>query len=202
MKKIILASASPRRKEILGMLCSDFDVVVSNADESTIDDKTDTGIYVQELALLKAGAAAKEITERNAFVIGADTVVSMDGKIFGKPKDEEDAFRMLSKLSGKCHSVFTGICVMRTKDAFSVCKSVETKVYFKKLTDEKIRAYVKTGEPMDKAGAYGIQGIGSILVDKIEGDYLNVVGLPLAKLAEVLEREFEFDVLKENGNEI
>lgn len=201
MKKIILASASPRRKEILGMVCKDFQVIVSDTDESKIDkDKLDTGIYVQELALLKAGAVAKE-TE-NALVIGADTVVSMDGEIFGKPKDEEEAVKMLTALSGRCHNVFTGICVMRTKDAYSVCKSVETKVYFKELTEEKIRAYVKTGEPMDKAGAYGIQGIGSILVEKIDGDYLNVVGLPLAKLAEVLEQEFDFDVLKENGNEI
>lgn len=202
MKKIILASASPRRREILESMHLKFEVMVSGTDESKIENSLDTGIYVQELALLKAGAVCKQIPSRDALIIAADTVVSIDGKILGKPRDKEEAFSMLSSLSGRCHSVFTGLCVMRAKDAFSVCKSVETKVYFKKLTDEKIKAYVNTGEPMDKAGAYGIQGLGALLTEKIDGDYFNVVGLPASKLAEILEDEFDFDVLKENCNEI
>ena len=101
---------------------------------------------------------------------------------------------MLRLLSGKSHSVFTGICVTRRKDMFSVCKSVETRVIFKELSDELIERYVETGEPMDKAGAYGIQGKGCVLVEKIDGDYLNVVGLPVGKLCEVLREEFDFDV--------
>lgn len=202
MKKIILASASPRRREILESMHLKFEVMVSGTDESKINNSPDTGIYVQELALLKAGAVCRQIPSRDALIIAADTVVSIDGKILGKPRDKEEAFSMLSSLSGRCHSVFTGLCVMRAKDAFSVCKSVETKVYFKKLTDEKIKAYVNTGEPMDKAGAYGIQGLGALLTEKIDGDYFNVVGLPASKLAEILEDEFDFDVLKENCNEI
>lgn len=202
MKKIILASASPRRREILESMHLKFEVMVSGTDESKIENSLDTGIYVQELALLKAGAVCRQIHSKDALIIAADTVVSVDGKILGKPRDKEDAFNMLSSLSGRCHSVFTGLCVMRAKDAFSVCKSVETKVYFKKLTDEKIKAYVNTGEPMDKAGAYGIQGLGALLTEKIDGDYFNVVGLPASKLAEILEDEFDFDVLKENCNEI
>lgn len=202
MKKIILASASPRRREILESMHLKFEVMVSGTDESKIENSLDTGIYVQELALLKAGAVCKQIPSRDALIIAADTVVSIDGKILGKPRDKEEAFSMLSSLSGRCHSVFTGLCVMRAKDAFSVCKSVETKVYFKKLTDKKIKAYVNTGEPMDKAGAYGIQGLGALLTEKIDGDYFNVVGLPASKLAEILEDEFDFDVLKENCNEI
>lgn len=198
MKKIILASASPRRKEILENMRIKFDVAVSDADESVLD-KTAIKpcIYVQELALLKAGAVFKQTKSRDTLIIAADTIVCADGKILGKPADKEDAFKMLSELSGKCHSVFTGICVMSSKNAFSVCKNVETKVYFKNLTEEKIRAYVNTGEPMDKAGAYGIQGLGALLVDRIDGDYLNVVGLPASKLAEVLADEFDFDILKE-----
>ncbi len=197
MKKIILASGSPRRKEILNNIGLKFEVAVSNADESSVNpDSIPVGVYVQELALLKASAVAEDVED--ALIIAADTVVACDGKILGKPKTSEDAVVMLKSLSGKCHSVFTGICVMRTRDLYSVCKMKETKVYFKELTDEKIRGYVESGEPMDKAGAYGIQGLGSLLVDKIEGDYLNVVGLPATCLAEILEKEFDIDLLKEN----
>lgn len=197
MKKLILASASPRRKEILENIGLEFDVVVSDTDEGSINgDNLPVSVYVQELALLKASAVAKTGNKKDGLIISADTVVRLDGKILGKPKDKDDAFRMLKMLSGKCHSVFTGVCVMRTKNAFSVCSSVETKVYFKALSDEQIRTYVESGEPMDKAGAYGIQGLGSILVEKIDGDYFNVVGLPICKLSEILKEEFDFDVLK------
>lgn len=203
MKKIILASASPRRRELLGNIGLEFDVLISDADESSVSPLgISVPMYVQELALLKASAAAKSAGNKDALIISADTVVALDGKILGKPKDEEDAFRMLSELSGKCHSVFSGICVMNTKNAFSVCAAEETKVYFRKLSEDRIRRYIATKEPMDKAGAYGIQSLGALFVEKIEGDYFNVVGLPVIKLLEILEKEFDFDILKEKCNEI
>lgn len=195
MKDIILASGSPRRREILSNMGLDFDVFISDADEDSVSPEgITTGIYVQELAILKASAAAGSIGKADKLIISADTVVVSEGEILGKPKDEEDAMRMLHALSGKCHSVFTGICVMRASDAFSVCAAVETKVYFKELSEEKIRAYVATKEPMDKAGAYGIQGKGALLIEKINGDYLNVVGLPVARLFEILEKDFDYDL--------
>ena len=197
MKKLILASASPRRREILNTAGLDFDVFVTDTDESVISPlNMPVGMYVQELALLKASACAKTVGKCNSLIISADTIVYMDGKILGKPKNDDDAFSMLKSLSGKCHSVFTGICVMRCRDAFSVCKPFETKVYFKELTDDKICRYVDTGEPMDKAGAYGIQGLGGILVDKIIGDYQNVVGLSVSALSDVLENEFEINIIQ------
>lgn len=197
MKKFILASASPRRKEILENIGLEFEVAVSDTDEGQVDAAAlPVSVYVQELALLKATSVAKMRKSGDELIISADTVVCIDGEILGKPKDREDAFRMLKMLSGNCHSVFTGICVMNTKNAFSVCNSVETKVYFRNLSDEQIQSYVESGEPMDKAGAYGIQGLGSVLVEKIDGDYFNVVGLPATKLSEILKKEFDFDVLK------
>lgn len=195
MKDIVLASGSPRRREILSAMGLDFDVYVSEADEDSVSPEgISTGVYVQELAMLKASAAAKFLEGEDTLIIAADTVVCQDGKILGKPKDSDDAKNMLSNLSGKCHSVFTGICVMRAKNAFSVCSAVETKVYFKELSPEKIERYVSTKEPLDKAGAYGIQGRGALFVEKIDGDYLNVVGLPAARLFEILEDEFDYHI--------
>lgn len=203
MKKVILASASPRRSELLKSLGIDFEVVVSDADESKIDKKSvPASIYVQELALLKGTAVANTLKKRDGIIISADTIVYSEGKILGKPKDREDAKRMLENLSGKCHSVFTGICVMNAKNMYSVCTKEETKVYFKELTKQEIEDYIDTKEPFDKAGAYGIQGIGGILIDKIEGDFFNVVGLPLSRLAKVLKKEFDFDIFKERKNEV
>ena len=196
MADFILASASPRRKELLGRLGIDFDIIVSEADESAIPKDIPVKLYVQELAMLKAAATAKQILKnKKAYVVAADTVVTLDGEAMGKPKDAEDAFNILKSLSGREHEVYTGICVMRIKDAKTVCRAVKTDVRFKELTDEKIRAYIATGEPMDKAGAYGIQGIGAVLVDGINGDYFNVVGLPLAALSDVLEKEFDIEIL-------
>lgn len=189
--KFILASASPRRRELLEQVGMEFDVFVTNADESKIDKNLPPELYVAELAMTKAAAAAGALkNERDALIISADTVVCLDGKILGKPKNEEDAYLMLSELSGKIHKVYTGICVMRTSDGFAAAGSECTQVHFKKLTHEKKEKYIKSGEPMDKAGAYGIQGKGALLVEKICGDYFNVVGLPLSKLAEMLEKEF------------
>lgn len=194
MKKIILASGSPRRREILSGAGLDFDVYISGADESSVSpDGITFGVYVQELALLKARDAAKSIDEKGHIIISADTIVVLDGEVMGKPKNREDAYSMLKKLSGKSHSVFTGICVWRSDDAFCVCTAQETKVLFKELSDETINRYIMTGESDDKAGAYAVQGKGAALVKKVDGDYLNVVGLPLLKLFEVLENDFGYD---------
>lgn len=199
MKKIqlILASASPRRREILENAGLEFEVITQNADESSISsDGIPVSTYVQELALLKGAACARSVKCRDeALVISADTVVCMDNEILGKPKDEANAYDMLKMLSGKTHSVYTGICVMNLKTGKSECRACETKVTFKQLCDDEIWSYIKTGEPMDKAGAYGIQGIGGIFVSHIDGDYLNVVGLPLSLLCDVLKNEFDFSVI-------
>ncbi len=198
MKKIILASASPRRREILTKLGFSFEVIVSDADESKIDKNSiPVEIYVQELALIKAMAVAKNLKDKNALIISADTVVYLDGEILGKPKDEADACEMLSRLSGREHSVFSGVCVMDAKTLKSACGTEKTKVFFKELTKEKIEDYIGTGEPMDKAGAYAVQGLGALFTEKICGDFFNVIGLPVKKLAEILEEEFEFDIFKE-----
>ncbi|MDO4617919.1 MAG: Maf family protein [Clostridia bacterium] len=191
MKKIILASGSPRRREILQNAGFEFSVVISGADEEKLSQDTEPRLYAQETALLKASECGKAIgKQKNTLVISADTIVVSEGKILGKPKDEEDAFKMLSDLSGKTHEVITGFCVMNLETAFSVCMAEVTKVTFKSLTPETIRSYIETKEPMDKAGSYGIQGKGAILVQKIDGDYFNVVGLPISKLTDVLIKEF------------
>ncbi|MDD6762801.1 MAG: Maf family protein [Clostridiales bacterium] len=196
MSKIILASASPRRSELLRNMGLDFSVVVSDADEASVDRDVPPEIYVQELALLKAASTAKKITDRkDAIVISADTVVVNNGAILGKPDSEAEAERMLSELSSRTHQVFTGICVLRIRDAYTVCKAVRTDVTFKELSKEKIRRYIDSGEPMDKAGAYGIQGRGAMLAERINGDYFNVVGLPVSALSDILEQDFEFKLI-------
>lgn len=196
MAEFILASGSPRRRELLSAVGMDFEVVVSEADENSLSKDAPVEIYVQELALLKAAAAAKRVLKkRNSLIIAADTIVTLDGKILGKPYDEDDAFNMLKALSGRTHEVFTGYCVMRIRDGFTVCNRVRTEVTFKALDDEKIRSYIKTKEPMDKAGAYGIQGLGALMVEKINGDYFNVVGLPVSALSDTLRDEFDIELL-------
>lgn len=194
MNKLILASASPRRRELLEGLGLRFDIIVSNEEEKT-DKELPPKLYVGELALIKAAAVAKQITDRKKqIIISADTIVCLGDEILTKPKDNEDAFNILKKLSGKTHCVYTGICVMRLSDALTVTKSVKTEVVFKELDDETIRKYIGTGECSDKAGAYGIQGKGSVLVKEIHGDYFNVVGLPLTVLSDVLKDEFDIDI--------
>ncbi len=192
MTEYVLASASPRRRELMNIISDRFDVVVSDADESQIDPTScPPGIYVQQLALLKAAAAAKKVLRnKKAIIIAADTIVVLDGRVLGKPADKADAERMLGMLSGRVHEVYTGYCVMRIKDAKTTCASVRTSVKFRELPDDTIRAYIKTGEPMDKAGSYGIQAKGALLIDSIEGDYFNVVGLPVAHIAKTLADEF------------
>ena len=196
MIDFILASGSPRRKELLELIGLEFKVIVSQADEDSVSKDLKPELYVQELALLKASATAKEVLRnKNAVIISADTIVTLDGQILGKPKDEDDAFNMLSKLSGRENEVYTGYCVMRISNGKAVCGKVRTKVKFKDLSDDKIRGYINSGEPMDKAGAYGIQGLGSLLIEKIDGDYFNVVGLPISALADTLEDEMDIKIL-------
>lgn len=196
MTEFVLASASPRRKELLEKMGLQFSIVVSEADESTVSRDIPVNLYVQELALLKASATAKTmLRNKKALIIAADTIVTLDGEILGKPDGEDGAKKMLSSLSGRTHEVYTGYCVMRISDGKTVCNSVKTEVKFKTLTEQKIRSYIESGEPMDKAGAYGIQGLGSMLIEKINGDYFNVVGLPVSALADTLEEEFELEIL-------
>lgn len=185
--RIVLASGSPRRRELMTREGIDFEVISSNADESYNE-----GLYpaqvARHLAHLKAKAVFGELAsdERpRTVVIGADTIVVHNGEIFGKPKDADDAKAMLAALSGKKHEVITGVCLIAPGKTETFAD--ETAVYFKRLSDEEIAAYVATGEPLDKAGAYGIQGLGSKLVDHIEGDFDNVVGLPVKRLKARLE---------------
>ncbi len=177
---IILASASPRRRELLTQVGYQFDVVPSSVEEE-MKDGTPMEI-VKHNALIKALDVAKSYSQD--IVIGADTIVVVGGKIFGKPQDEADAEAMLRELSGSVHQVMTGIAVVQGERVHS--EVVITDVTMRDYGMDEILAYIATGEPMDKAGAYGIQGIGALLVSHISGCYNNVVGLPIARVAEVL----------------
>ncbi len=179
---IILASASPRRRELLKFITEDFTVKVSDAQEVT-DPALSAEETVKSLAVIKGEAVAEGFPADT--VISADTIVVLDGKILGKPKNEEDAFRMLSSLSGRTHEVFTGVCVLHGSKKLVFAE--RTEVSFYPLSEDEIRAYIATGEPADKAGAYGIQGKGCTLVKAISGDYNNVVGLPVAGLNRLLK---------------
>lgn len=184
--KVILASKSPRRVEILEKIVKEFEVVQSNFDENTIDFKGDIEKYVKDLSRNKAIEVSKRLNEPS-IVIAADTVVFQDGKVLEKPKNEEDAFSMLSSLSGNTHKVYSGICLINTYDDTVVTDCDCTEVRFSELNPRQIRNYINSGEPMDKAGAYGIQGLGGAFVDGIKGCYYNVMGLPLNKLYKALE---------------
>jgi septum formation protein len=185
MKKIILASASPRRRELLRQLGLTFEILPSNVDED-IKEGEDPRRHVLRLARSKAEEVAK--SRSNCIVIGADTIVVLDDEILGKPKDEEEACAMLSRLSGREHLVFTGFCVIVPPNGVAYCDAVDTRVRFKHLSAEEIRGYVRTGETVDKAGAYAVQGKGSYMIKEIQGSYTNVVGLPLCELVDVLAR--------------
>lgn len=186
MKKLILGSGSPRRREILSAAGYEFEVRTADVDESL--QVKDPELLVRELALLKAAAVAKEV-KTDALVIGADTVVSLDGEIMGKPADAADAKRMLSALSGKTHQVYTGVCVLDVKSAEATSRSDVTHVTFRALSEAEIDAYIATNEPADKAGAYAIQGEGGKLVDHIDGDLNNVIGFPLWLFEEMIGKE-------------
>ena len=177
MTDIILASASPRRSELMTLAGFRFDVICADIDE-IVPEKALPQEVVMSLALQKAQAVAKD--HRKSAVVGSDTVVALDGKILGKPRSEKEAAEMLRSLSGRIHKVFTGVAIVCGEKVTSFFE--ETEVEFYPLTDQEILDYVATGEPMDKAGAYGFQGRGAVLVKRINGDYFNVMGLPISKV--------------------
>lgn len=194
-KKIILASGSPRRRELLSQIGLSFTVRVSEADEHTEETKPEKLVCI--LSERKALAVWDELTEeekKESILIGADTVVAVDDRILGKPADETEAFRMIELLQGRSHQVYTGVTILGQgglqplADETNTC-SIQKKQFFEKtdvlvypMSEEEITAYVKTGEPLDKAGAYGIQGSFAAYIQGINGDYSNVVGLPVGRL--------------------
>lgn len=183
--RVILASGSPRRQELLRNLGIQFDIMPSDVDEVVELVDGDFADYVQKLAVKKAAAVSEMHTE--ALIIAADTVVVFDGEVYPKPASKQQAESFLRRFSGNTHSVYTGVSILGK--GISKVFSVETKVTFKELDDQLLQSYVDSGDPMDKAGGYGIQTAGALLVEKIDGDYLNVVGLPLSKLVETLREE-------------
>ncbi len=186
MKKIILASASPRRRELLEQIGLEFAVIPSKAEE--IITKERPAEIVEELSKQKAEDVAAQVEE--GIVIGSDTIVWQDGRVMGKPHSREEAWEMLRGLQGNTHSVFTGVTVIVKQEGKEVYHtfSKETKVHVYPMTEEETEAYLDTGEPMDKAGAYGIQGRFAAWVESIEGDYNSVVGLPVSDLWQVLKQ--------------
>ncbi len=191
---VILASASPRRRELLSLLGIPFEVIPSAYDEPSVDEHPHPAEWACHLAREKAFDVAARGTGR--VVIGADTVVALGTRVYGKPRDAVDAVRMLGDLAGRVHSVITGVTVVddRGNRRRSETFATQTAVYFRTLDPREVEVYVASGEPMDKAGAYAIQGSGGLLIDRIEGDYPNVVGLPLTPLALCL-RSLGFSVL-------
>ena len=185
MKHLILASGSPRRRELMSQVGLDFTVVTSDADENIKEMEPED--YVRELSSIKAQSVLEQYADKDdsVIVIGADTIVYHKGEILTKPRDEEDAFRILKSLEGQIHQVYTGVTICSTHKNVSSYEKTDVWVY--DMTDEEIRDYISTGEPMDKAGAYGIQGKFAAYIKGIEGDYNNVVGLPVARLVHALK---------------
>lgn len=189
--EVILASQSPRRRELLGLFHIPFTVCVSNADETM-----DPGMTPAEAVALVSRRKAEAVTRgTDDVVIAADTIVVCDGEILGKPRDEADASRMLHLLSGRDHQVMTGMTVLRG----SACRTVAeiTDIHFRELSDREIQAYIRTGEPMDKAGSYGIQGGAALFAERMVGDYYNVMGLPVCRLGQLL-REIAPELMEES----
>ena len=185
-KHIVLASASPRRKALLEDFGFDFETCASGADEDGTDGMSPADT-VKTLALRKAMWVKQRRADDNSIFLGADTLVYANGALLGKPKDSGDAFRMLSALSGTFHEVYTGMALLRGEKQITCAEC--TRVFFRNLSPDEIRAYIASGEPADKAGAYGIQGKGGLFVSRIEGDYFNVLGLPVCRLYQIL-RDF------------
>lgn len=186
-KSLILASASPRREELLALIGLKFTVEPSLIEEPAFSGE-EPAEYAKKLADLKAGDVADRYQGSSKLIIGADTIVIIDGEVLGKPADEREAESMLKKLAGRTHEVITGVAVIDADTGSQEIGASRTLVTFRAMTDAEIRRYVKTGEPMDKAGAYGIQGLGAINITRIEGCYFNVVGLPLPTLAGLLKK--------------
>ncbi len=177
--ELILASASPRRTELLRVCGYDFTVIPSAADESGVPACSPEEL-VQRLSLIKAESVFRSLPEerrREAVVLGSDTVVVLDGAILGKPRSKEEAAEMLRRESGNVNTVYTGLAIVRGGEAAALCDRAD--VHFQTLSEEEIEAYIATGEPMDKAGAYGIQGLSSMFIERIEGSFFTVVGLPV-----------------------
>ncbi len=209
--KILLASASPRRRELVSRLGVPFEVFAADCDE-IVDGSHSPDEYVKILALRKAKAAMAKYREKQKstssvatahksgeplpIVIGSDTVVALDGEILGKPRDRDDAITTLMRLSGRAHRVCTGLAVIDGEREIVTCGSAD--VYFSHLTKADCTSYTDTGEPLDKAGSYGIQGIGGAFVERIDGDYYSIVGLPLAKLRKILEDDFNVRLWQEH----
>lgn len=192
MNKLILASGSPRRRELLERYGLELKVVNSDIVEKFNNDETPEQISMA-LAFSKAISVSKAFN--NDIVIGADTIVVYNNNILGKPKNDEDAFRILTLLSGNVHDVITGIAIIKADTNQKIIDYERTRVKFNNLTPERINNYIISKESFDKAGAYGIQGLGAILVEKIDGCYSNVVGLPLSKIDFLLGRYFNFNIL-------
>ncbi|MEW6145651.1 MAG: Maf family protein [Thermodesulfobacteriota bacterium] len=184
--KIILASSSPRRKELLAALGLEFEVMPPSSHEIASGNETPEE-FALRVSLEKASSVSRDLGN-GIVVIGADTIVVVDGEILGKPGDRDEASSMLRKLSGKEHHVYTAFSIVRPKNEVLHSEVVDTRVRVKPLAASEIEGYIKTGEPMDKAGSYGIQGIGSFLVSGIEGSYSNVVGLPVTELLAALKK--------------
>ncbi|MGC8544973.1 Maf family protein [Athalassotoga sp.] len=184
---ITLASSSPRRKALIQKIFKEIEVVHPNADESILE-----GESAREMVLRLSRIKADSI-QRDNIVLAADTTVEIDGIILGKPENPDDAVRMLKMLSGKWHTVYTGVCIKYKEEKINFIESTDVKFY--DLDDETIRAYVKTGLPLDKAGAYGVQEeMGMILVERIEGDFFNVVGLPISRIWWEMKKRRMFDI--------
>lgn len=188
---IILASGSPRRKEILSNTGLNFKVITSDIDEKILENEEPIQL-VSRLAFEKCMDVA--LSHKEDLVIGADTIVVLDNKILGKPKNEEEAFEMLSSLSNREHQVITGISVISIDSNKKIIDYVVSNVKFKDLTNQDIKDYISTNEYKDKAGAYGIQGYGALLVKEIRGDYFNIVGLPISKLGDILKQNFNINL--------
>jgi septum formation protein len=184
--KIVLASSSPRRSELLSTLGLGFDVIHPSSDETVSGNETPED-FVLRVSAEKASSVSRTLGD-GVVVIGADTIVVVDGEILGKPGDGGEACSMLRKLSGKEHHVYTAFSIVRPKNEILHSEIVDTRVRVKTLAASEIEGYIKTGEPMDKAGAYGIQGLGSFMVGGFEGSYSNVVGLPVEELLAALKK--------------
>lgn len=184
--KFILASASERRKELLSRIVRDFEVRVSDFDEDSVKVNNDIESYVKILSEGKAKSVSLNCS-KDSIIIGADTIVVIDNKVLGKPKDKNDAFRMLKELSNNVHRVYSGVTVINNTTKVIKSECLYTEVYFSELSDGEIWNYIDTEECLDKAGAYGIQGLGGVFVKKINGCYYNVVGLPLNLLNKMIK---------------
>lgn len=194
MKSFVLASGSPRRKELIGRLIRNFEIITDDSKEVVVPGEMPQET-VRRLAMQKAHNVREKV-DKSCIILAADTVVSIDDKILGKPCDEEEAYLMLKNLSGRYHQVYTGFAIIDTETGTEISDFECTKVKFKDLTKDEILAYIRSGEPMDKAGAYGIQELGALFIEGIEGDYFNVVGLPLCKLGKILKERFSFGLLE------